>query len=107
MREETGLTLTSWRCRGVVTFVSDEWEGEYMYLYTAEGFEGEMRECDEGTLEWVDMDAVPALPLWEGDKIFFRLLREDRPFFSLKLCYDEADTLEYAALDGKEISADV
>lgn len=104
--EETGLTLTDYRCRGVVTFVSDQWEGEYMYLYTAEGFEGTMRECDEGTLEWVDMDAVESLPLWVGDKIFFRLLRTDRPWFSLKLCY-EGDTLVYAALDGKEISASV
>ena len=74
-----------------------------MYLYTATGFEGKIRECDEGTLEWVDIDAVPSLPLWAGDRIFFRLLREDRPWFSLKLCY-EGDDLVYAALDGKELS---
>ena len=104
--EETGLTLTDYRCRGVVTFVSDQWEGEYMYLYTADGFSGTMRECDEGALEWVDMDAVESLPLWVGDKIFFRLLQTDRPWFSLKLCY-EGDTLVYAALDGREISTDV
>ena len=103
VREETGLALTDYRCRGVVTFVSDTWEGEYMYLYTATGFEGKIRECDEGTLEWVDIDAVPSLPLWAGDRIFFRLLREDRPWFSLKLCY-EGDDLVYAALDGKELS---
>ena len=106
VREETGLTLADYRCRGVVTFVSDTWEGEYMYLYTAEGFEGELRECDEGTLEWVDMDAVETLPLWVGDKIFFRLLRQERPWFSLKLCY-AGDRLVYAALDGKEISTNV
>ena len=104
--EETGLTLTDYRCRGVVTFVSDQWEGEYMYLYTADGFEGAMRECDEGTLEWVDMDAVESLPLWVGDKIFFRLLQTDRPWFSLKLCY-EGDALVYAALDGREISTEI
>ena len=104
--EETGLTLTDYRCRGVVTFVSDEWEGEYMYLYTATGFEGTLRECDEGTLKWVPIEDVPNLPLWVGDKIFFRLLRENRPWFSLKLCY-EGDRLVYAALDGEEISADV
>ena len=104
--EETGLTLTDYRCRGVVTFVSDEWEGEYMYLYTATGFEGKLRECDEGTLEWVPIDKVPTLPLWVGDKIFFRLLKEDRPWFSLKLCY-EGDRLVHAALDGEEISTDV
>ena len=85
--EETGLTLTDWRCRGVVTFLSDEWEGEYMYLFTASGFTGTLRECDEGDLEWVDKTAVPSLPLWAGDKIFFRLLAEDAPFFSLKLVY--------------------
>ena len=104
--EETGLTLTDYRCRGVVTFVSDEWEGEYMYLYTATGFEGSLRECSEGTLEWVPIERVPSLPLWVGDKIFFRLLREDRPWFSLKLCY-EGDDLVFAALDGKEIPTDV
>lgn len=104
--EETGLTLTDYRCRGVVTFVSDEWEGEYMYLYTATGFTGELRECDEGTLEWVPIEEVSNLPLWVGDKIFFRLLRENRPWFSLKLCY-EGDSLVCAALDGEEISTDV
>ena len=104
--EETGLTLTDYRCRGVVTFVSDEWEGEYMYLYTATGFEGALRECDEGTLEWVPIEKVPSLPLWAGDKIFFRLLRENRAWFSLKLCY-EGDKLVFAALDGEEISTDV
>ena len=101
--EETGLTLTRYRCRGVVTFLSDEWEGEYMYLYTADGFEGELADCDEGTLEWVDIDRVPELPLWAGDRIFFRLLRQDAPWFSLKLRY-AGDTLVEAVLDGKAIS---
>ena len=101
--EETGLTLTRYRCRGVVTFLSAEWEGEYMYLYTADGFEGELADCDEGTLEWVDIDRVPELPLWAGDRIFFRLLRQDAPWFSLKLRY-AGDTLVEAVLDGKAIS---
>ena len=95
--EETGLTLTDWRCRGVVTFLSDTWEGEYMYLFTAGGFTGTLRACNEGVLSWVDKAAVPALPMWEGDKIFFRLLAEDAPFFLLKLRY-EGDTLVEAAL---------
>ena len=102
VREETGLTLTEYRCRGVVTFVSARWETEYMYLYTATDWTGTLTDCDEGVLEWVDIDAVDALPLWEGDRIFFRLLRSERPFFSLKLCYDAADQLVSAALDGKE-----
>ena len=104
VREETGLTLTDYRCRGVVTFVSARWETEYMYLYTATGWTGALSDCDEGDLEWVDIAAVDALPLWEGDRIFFRLLREERPFFSLKLCYDAHDNLVYAALDGKELT---
>gem|GEM_PF-1095383 len=101
--EETGLTLTDWRCRGVVTFLSDEWEGEYMYLFTATGFTGTLRDCDEGDLEWVDKAAVPSLPLWAGDRIFFRLLAEDAPFFLLKLRY-EGDTLVEAALNGAPVS---
>lgn len=101
--EETGLTLTRWKYRGIVTFVSDKWETEYMHLYTADQFEGEIGECREGTLEWLPKSAVYDLPIWVGDKIFFRLIEQDRPFFSLKLRY-EGETLVYAALDGKEVS---
>ena len=101
VKEETGLMLTSWRFRGIVTFLSNEWpEAEYMCLYTADGFEGEIIICDEGTLEWVDKSKVYELPIWEGDKIFFRLLEEDRDFFSLKLRY-EGNVLVEAVLDGK------
>ena len=102
VREETGLRLTSWRCRGIVTFVSDRWEGEYMHLFTADGFEGELITCDEGELVWVPRAQIPALPQWEGDRIFLRLIEEDRPFFSLKLCY-EGDRLTRAVLDGSEL----
>ena len=87
--EETGLTLTDYRLRGIVTFLSDEWEGEYMYLYTATGFEGELRECDEGVLEWIDKDKVCDLPIWEGDKLFFDELARDRGFFTMKLRYEK------------------
>lgn len=100
VKEETGLTLTSWRFRGIVTFVSDQWPTEYMFLYTADGFTGDMTLCDEGTLEWVKKREVENLNLWEGDKIFFRLLAEDAPFFSLKLSY-EGDVLAGAVLNGK------
>ena len=102
VKEETGLTLTSYRLRGIVTFVSDRWVTEYMFLYTADGFEGEMSACDEGELEWVPKSELSRLNLWEGDKIFLKLLAEDATFFSLKLSY-EGDTLVYAALDGREI----
>ena len=102
VQEETGLTLTDYRYRGIVTFVSDTWEGEYMHLFTAAGFTGTVRECDEGVLEWLHKDALAALPQWEGDKIFLRLIHDPSPFFSLKLQY-AGDTLTYAALNGKEL----
>ena len=102
--EETGLILTDYDYRGIVTFVSDEWEGEYMHLYTATGWTGTVQECDEGVLEWIHKDALAALPQWEGDKIFLRLIHDaDTPFFSMKLRY-EGERLAYAALDGKELT---
>lgn len=100
--EETGLRLTSWRCRGVVTFLSDCWEGEYMYLFTADGFEGELKECDEGDLQWVPRAFLDELPKWEGDKIFLELLWKDAPFFLLTLRY-RGDTLLEAVLNGEKI----
>lgn len=99
-REETGLTLTRWRYRGVITFVSDVWETEYMHLFTADRWTGALRECDEGELAWVERGALASLPLWEGDRIFLRLLASDAPFFSLKLQY-EGDTLVAARLNGE------
>lgn len=101
-KEETGLTLTSFKYRGVVTFVSDRWETEYMHLFTADGFSGELTECDEGVLEWIDKEKLDAIPKWEGDKIFLRLLDEEGPFFSLKLRY-RGEHLEEAVLDGKAL----
>lgn len=99
--EETGLTLTDYRLRGVITFLTDVWQPEYMFLYTAGGFTGTLSDCDEGVLEWVSKEKVPQLPIWEGDKIFFRLMEERQDFFSLKLRY-EKDVLIEAVLDGKE-----
>ena len=100
--EETGLTLTSWKCRGVVTFLSDRYEGEYMYLFTADGFEGSLKECDEGDLEWITREKLDSLPKWEGDQIFLDLLWQDAPFFLLTLRYT-GDHLTEAILDGKKI----
>ena len=103
--EETGLTLTDYRFRGVVTFDCERQEcTEYMYLFTATAWTGELTECSEGNLEWVPREKVYDLPIWEGDKIFFRLLEENRPFFSLKLSYDAQDVLLRAVLDGKELA---
>ena len=101
--EETGLTLTAWRCRGVVTFLTqDPAQGEFMYLFTADGFEGELKECSEGDLQWVSRDFLDQLPKWEGDNIFLELLWQDAPFFLLTLRYDGSRLVE-AVLDGKKL----
>ena len=101
-KEETGLLLTDYKQRGIITFISDKWQTEYMFLYTATGVAGKIGACDEGTLEWIAKEQVYELPLWEGDKIFFRLLEENRPHFSLKLRYVGEQLVE-AVLDGKEL----
>ncbi len=105
VKEETGYRLTSFRFRGLITFVLGSREVEYMSLFTADGFEGTQTDCDEGELEWIPKDQVCHLNLWEGDRIFFRLLEEERPFFSLKLVYDEEGDLKAAELDGKVVVA--
>ncbi len=103
VKEETGLTLTSYRFRGIVTFITDELEeAEYMHLYTADEFEGSLVPCNEGTLEWVPKQDIYNLNLWEGDFIFHRLLDENAPFFSLKLSY-KGNQLADAVLNGKQM----
>ena len=100
--EETGLTPLALTPRGIVTFVNDDTEGEYMHLFTPEIPEGEPWECDEGETAWIRKTDFAALPQWEGDRIFMKLLEEGAPFFSLKLRY-EGDKLVTAILDGKEL----
>ena len=102
VKEETGLTLNSYSYRGIVTFASDKYPTEYMHLFKSDSFSGTIKECDEGVLEWVDKEFVLDLPLWEGDKIFLKLLDEDLPFFSLKLEYC-GDSLVCAVLNGERI----
>lgn len=103
VKEETGLTLTSWRFCGLVTFTSDDCPTEYMCLYTADGYEGKLREdCREGVLKWVPKEEVLNLKLWEGDRIFLRLLTEEEPFFSLKLTYRH-DRLTEKVLNGRAV----
>ncbi len=103
VREETGLTLTSYRFCGLVTFISDRWPTEYMCLYHADGFTGSLKEdCEEGVLTWVPVSEIDSLKLWEGDRIFLRLMRESRSFFSLKLVY-QGDLLTRAVLNGINI----
>ena len=107
VKEETGLTLTSYRARGVITFISNEWGTEYMHLFTADQFTGEITDCDEGELVWVPKKEIKDLKLWEGDKIFLRLLDECEEYFSLKLVY-EGDTLvdKKLIIAGKEQKAE-
>ncbi len=101
--EETGLTLKTCSYRGIVTFVSDIWETEYMHIFTANDFIGELKECDEGELCWVNKKELFNMPIWEGDKIFLRLIDNPKaPFFSLKLEY-EGDNLIKAILNGKTV----
>ena len=101
-KEETGLTLTRWQCRGIVTFLNTVCEGEYMYLFTADEFAGALKECDEGDLQWVSREFLAELPKWEGDRIFLDLLWQDAPFFLLTLRYD-GDKLIEAVLNGETI----
>ena len=102
VKEETGLTLKSFSFRGIVTFISDEEPAEYMCLYTSDIFEGKLTECNEGTLEWVPFSKIESLELWEGDKIFLRLLHTDASFFTLKLVYKNGRLVK-KYLDSKEI----
>ncbi len=101
--EETGLTLKNAEYRGIVTFVSDKWETEYMHIFYADKFEGTVKECDEGELCWVNKKDIFSLPIWEGDKIFLRLLDEKTPFFSLKLEYT-GEKLVNAVLNGEKLN---
>ena len=104
VQEETGLELKTWRYCGIVTFVSDLWEGEYMHLFHADSFTGKLREdCDEGALEWVPLAQFAQLPQWEGDRIFLDLMQKKVPFFSLKLRY-EGEQLKEAILNGTPLA---
>lgn len=106
VQEETGLLLTDYRFRGIVTFALKDVETQYMCLYTANGWEGELDyNCPEGVLEWVAKEQITSLELWPGDKVFFKLIAQEHPFFSLKLSYD-GDILEECVLDGKKLEWD-
>lgn len=100
--EETGLTLDTYTFRGIVTFVLGD-ETEYMCLYTARTSSDELALCNEGELCWIENDKLDSLPMWEGDRIFFDLIRRGEPFFSLKLCYG-GDKLISAVLNGADIT---
>ena len=101
--EETGLLVTDYRYRGIVTFVSDLWPTEYMHLFICTNWTGEEKECDEGELAWINKRDLLSLPMWQGDRIFLELLEDaSLPFFSLKLTY-RGDELQEAILNGQKI----
>ena len=104
--EETGLTLTDYRYRGIITFVSDQWEGEYMHLFSATAAAGTLRDCPEGDLAWVPLGEVPQLPQWEGDRLFLQQLRQNDAFFTMKLCYT-GDQLTGAWKNGQPLPLDI
>ena len=99
VKEETGLTLLSYKLRGFITFVSDQYPDVHMFLYTADSYEGLLTDCQEGVLEWVPVEKIQSLPIWEGDRIFFELLKDQIPFFSLKMQYHKEE-LKAASLNG-------
>lgn len=94
-KEETGLTLKSLELRCIVTFVSNIYETEYMYVFTSNEFEGELIECNEGDLEWVDKEKIMNLPTWEGDKIFLERIVKGVPFFTAKIVYEEYKLIDF------------
>ena len=98
--EETGFTLNSMEYRGIVTFVSDDNFTEFMHLFWSDDFSGNIKECNEGELEWVEKSRMKELPHWEGDEIFLDLLEKRVPFFSLKLVYKKGELLQ-AVLNGE------
>ena len=86
--EETGLRVNKPVLKGIITFPDftpdNDW---YTYVFKATEFEGELIDCDEGTLEWVPYEQVLSKPTWEGDHTFLSWILEDKPFFSAKFSY--------------------
>lgn len=99
VKEETGLTLVKYKLRAVITFISNEWETEYMYLFTANEFTGNLTDCDEGMLEWVNKDDILNLNIWEGDRIFLKKMIEEDNFFTLKVMYEGDNLVESVIRD--------
>ena len=85
--EETGIKLESLKMRGVLTFSSEGWEDEYIFVYTSDKFSGTITDCNEGELRWIDKDKIMDLNLWDGDRIFLKIMLESDEFFSIKLSY--------------------
>ena len=95
VKEETGLTLNTYKLRCIVTYVSTNWETEYMYVFTSNDFTGELMECNEGDLQWIRKDKITELNTWEGDKIFVEKIQKDNNFFTVKFNYDGDKLIKY------------
>ena len=95
VKEETGITLIDYRLRGVVTFVSNECETEYMYVFTSDKFTGELIECNEGDLKWIDKTEIDNLNIWEGDKLFHDEILQDKGLFTVKVEYEGDKLVNY------------
>lgn len=95
VKEETGLTLTAYKLRCIVTYVSTNWETEYMYVFTSNDFTGELIECNEGDLQWIPKDKITKLNTWEGDKIFVEKIQKGNSFFTIKFNYDGEKLIKY------------
>lgn len=102
VKEETGYLLRSFRYRGIITFCMEGEPSMYLFLFTSDDFFGEEIECNEGDLKWVSKSEILSLELWEGDRIFHRLLEEREDFFSMKLCYRN-DIMVDCLIDGKRV----
>ena len=99
VKEETGLTLNSYKLRCIVTYVSTTWETEYMYVFTSNDFKGEQIECNEGDLQWIDKNEIIKLNTWEGDKIFVEKIQNDDTFFTIKFEYDDEKLIKYKLIE--------
>lgn len=95
VKEETGLNIKSYKLKCIVTYVSTKWETEYMYVFTANEFEGDLIECNEGDLQWIDKEKIEELNIWEGDKIFIKKMQESNSFFTIKFEYDGDKLMKY------------
>lgn len=94
--EESGLQLRNPVLRGVMTFPNfDGCNDWYVFLYTGDDFSGMLKECDEGTLEWISTDKLLDLNLWEGDRHFLKWIQEDSPMFSAKFEYEDNKLIYY------------
>ena len=99
VKEETGLDVLKYRFAGVVTFLSDIYETEYMFLFAVTEYQGQIKECSEGDLAWVEKSSIPELYIWEGDKLFLERMQKSDKFFSMMVRYEGDDLADWKFYD--------